>query len=128
MSSRGMRNANARNIDFGFLKGAVGFAPTTIPSDIDMVFEHNGHFLFGEWKAFGEGISVGQEIMLRKLATKPNCSVLKVEYHHGEDGLPIIKNFYRIKHNRFIRIGRGQEQFSKYVTKWWGLTHIKDCK
>ena len=121
MSSNGMNNPNARNIDFGFLKGLVGQAPTTIPSDIDMVFERKGSFLFGEWKYFGEGINQGQEIMLRKLADKPGVNVLKVNYRRGEDGLPIVLEFFRIKHNRFIRIGKGKEQFSKYVTKWWAL-------
>lgn len=52
-------------MDYGVLRGMIeGERPSTIPSDMDLLFEHKGHFVFGEWKGenlkgisekFGEG-------------------------------------------------------------------------
>ena len=45
-----MRNARATHVDFGFLRGVIGSNPNFMPSNIDMVLERKGSFLFGEWK------------------------------------------------------------------------------
>ena len=45
-----MRNAHATHVDFGFLRGVISSNPNFMPSNIDMVLERKGNFLFGEWK------------------------------------------------------------------------------
>lgn len=44
--------------------------------DIDGAVERNGHFLFIETKAEGEGIPFGQQIFYRTLCLFPRCHVL----------------------------------------------------
>ena len=58
-----MRNSQATHVDFGFLRGAIKSNPKVIPVNLDMVYEHKGHFLFAEWKRENEEIS-GEELAI----------------------------------------------------------------
>lgn len=57
------------------------FGSTKImPTDIDFMVERNGCFLVMEFKPEGKIISLGQDIMLKKLSAVPNFSVV-LAYH-----------------------------------------------
>ena len=64
----GMNNPEAEHVDFGFLRGIIKNKPKALPVNIDMLYEINGHFLIGEWKAANEKISEGQKIALKALS------------------------------------------------------------
>ena len=66
-----MRNSQAQHTDFGFLQGVIPSNPKFMPSNVDMMLERKGKFFIGEWKREGEQISMGQKILLRALASKP---------------------------------------------------------
>ena len=125
--SSALDNPYARNIDFGCLKGLIG---NILPSDLDMIVERNKNFLAGEWKYSdlqGTGVyettSIGQRIMLQNLALTPNFTVLRVFYKRDADDKLVIGVIERVKHGKFIRIGRGQEHFKRYYTHWWRIAN-----
>ena len=76
---KGMRDSNAKHIDFGFLKGCIKNNPKAMPSDLDMILERRGRFLVAEWKRTGEKLSIGQKIMLRELSLNAYFSVIVIE-------------------------------------------------
>ena len=45
-----MKNPNALHVDFNFLSNILEDKPLVLPSNIDMIYGINGHFLIGEWK------------------------------------------------------------------------------
>jgi len=71
-----MRNPNAPHVDFTPFLGMIESNPKFLPSNLDMVLERNGNFLIAEWKRPGEGIKVGQMILLEALARVPGFVVL----------------------------------------------------
>ena len=75
----GMRDSNAKHIDFGFLQGCIKDNPKAMPSDLDMILERRGRFLVAEWKRTGEKLSIGQKIMLRELSLNAYFSVIVIE-------------------------------------------------
>lgn len=60
----------------------AGLLPRGVrPSDIDQVLENDGAFLFIEFKRPDQTIPTGQRILMKRLATLPNCEVLLVRGH-----------------------------------------------
>lgn len=110
-----MRNKSAPHIDFEELTGLLG---KVVPSNLDMVYERKGTFLVGEWKRVGEKISLGQEILLKALASKRDFEVLIIN-GDTDDGMKVGK-FWRV--NRFgqsEQIGEGIDQLKDFIVDWY---------
>ena len=106
-----MRNKHAPHIDFTDLM--IG---KLCPSDIDMVLERKGHFLFGEWKRKGEEISEGQRIMLRALHKVPRVTVLIIE-GDTDDGM-VVNQFWQLADGKLSRMGGSVDELLSYVKDW----------
>jgi len=111
-----MRNSQATHVDFGFLRGAVKSNPKVIPVNLDMVYEHNGHFLFAEWKRENEEISEGQKILLRNLA-KLHTVLLIIG--HSDETSTEVKDFYWVRGLYMTHIGKGIDALKDYIDDWW---------
>jgi hypothetical protein len=110
-----MRDKYAPHVDFGELSGLLG---KVLPSNLDMVLERKGHFLFGEWKRDGEKISKGQEILLKALSGLPKTTVLVVS-GDTNNGMR-VERFWRILPNgSYADCGKGLIAFKDYITEWY---------
>jgi hypothetical protein len=110
-----MRDKYAPHVDFGELSGLLG---KILPSNVDMVLERKGHFLFGEWKRDGEKISKGQEILLKALSGLPKTTVLVIN-GDTENGMR-VERFWRILPNgSYADCGKGLIAFKDYITEWY---------
>ena len=110
-----MRNKEAPHIDFEELVGLLG---KVVPSNLDMVLERKGHFLFAEWKRDNEKVSKGQEILLKALSRVPNATVLIVN-GDTDDGMR-VDTFWRVLPNgNCIESGRGLIEFKDYIIDWY---------
>jgi len=115
-----MRDKYAPHVDFGELSGLLG---RILPSNVDMVLERKGHFLFGEWKRDGEKISKGQEILLKALSGFPKTTVLVVS-GDTENGMR-VERFWRILPNgSYADCGKGLIAFKDYITEWYLVADI----
>jgi len=112
-----MRNPDAKHIDFTELQGIIKSNPKFLPSNIDMVYERNGHFLVGEWKRPGEKISGGQRLLLHRLASHPHFKVLLI-VGDTDNGMK-IKEVYKLTANDVVKIGEGKEFFDDLVNSWY---------
>ena len=106
-----MRNRHAPHIDFTDLM--IG---KLCPSDIDMVLERKGWFLFGEWKRPGEEVSEGQRIMLRALHKVPRVTVLIIE-GDTDDGM-MVSNFWQLIEGKLVKMGDSVDSLRDYVKDW----------
>ena len=110
-----MRDRYAPHVDFGELSGLLG---KVLPSNVDMVLERKGHFLFGEWKRDGEKISKGQEILLKALSGLPKTTVLVVS-GDTDNGMR-VERFWRIlPDGSYTQSGKGLIEFKDYITEWY---------
>lgn len=110
-----MRDKYAPHVDFGELSGLLG---KVLPSNLDMVLERKGHFLFGEWKRDGEKISKGQEILLKALSRLPNATVLVI--NGDTDNRMRVGRFWRITPDGgYVESGKGLIEFKDYITEWY---------
>ena len=110
-----MRDKYAPHVDFGELSGLLG---KVLPSNVDMVLERKGHFLFGEWKRDGEKISKGQEILLKALSGLPKTTVLVVS-GDTDNGMR-VERFWRIlPDGSYADCGKGLIAFKDYITEWY---------
>jgi len=110
-----MRDKYAPHVDFGELSGLLG---KVLPSNLDMVLERKGHFLFGEWKRDGEKISKGQEILLKALSGLPKTTVLVIN-GDTENGMR-VERFWRIlPSGGYVESGKGLISFKDYITEWY---------
>ena len=110
-----MRDKYAPHVDFGELSGLLG---KVLPSNLDMVLERKGHFLFGEWKRDGEKISKGQEILLKALSGLPKTTVLVVS-GDTDNGMR-VERFWRIlPDGSYADCGKGLIAFKDYITEWY---------
>jgi hypothetical protein len=110
-----MRDKYAPHVDFGELSGLLG---RILPSNVDMVLERKGHFLFGEWKRDGEKISKGQEILLKALSGLPRATVLVI--NGDTDNGMRVERFWRILPNgSYADCGKGLIAFKDYITEWY---------
>ena len=113
-----MRNPNAKHTDFTDLIGVIPSNLKLLPSNLDMVIERFGHFLIGEWKRPSEKISMGQEILLKRLATKDDFVVLLIE-GDTDDGM-VVNNIEAInKDGTRIHIGTTKEELKKFIRFWY---------
>jgi len=110
-----MRNKEAPHIDFEELVGLLG---KVVPSNLDMVLERKGHFLFAEWKRDNEKVSKGQEILLKALAELPQNTVLIV--NGDTDNGMRVDSFWRVlPDGRCIKSGNGLIEFKDYIIEWY---------
>ena len=110
-----MRDKYAPHVDFGELSGLLG---KVLPSNLAMVLERKGHFLFGEWKRDGEKISKGQEILLKALSGLPKTTVLVVS-GDTDNGMR-VERFWRIlPDGSYTQSGKGLIEFKDYITEWY---------
>jgi hypothetical protein len=110
-----MRDKYAPHVDFGELSGLLG---KVLPSNLDMVLERKGHFLFGEWKRDGEKISKGQEILLKALSGLPKTTVLVI--NGDTDNGMRVERFWRIlPDGSYTQSGKGLIEFKDYITEWY---------
>jgi hypothetical protein len=111
-----MRNANASHVDFGFLRGMIPSNPHFMPSNIDMIVERKGKFIFGEWKREGEKISAGQKILL--LALSKIHTVLLIT-GHVDDDVHISKVQVVTCNGKLNMIGESKEALIQYLQDWY---------
>lgn len=113
-----MRNPDAKHTDFADLIGVIPSNPKLLPSNLDMVIERFGHFLIGEWKRPNEKISMGQEILLKRLATKEDIVVLLIE--GDTDNGMVVNNIEAInKDGTLIHIGTSTEALKNFIRFWY---------
>jgi len=110
-----MRNKEAPHIDFEELNGLLG---KVVPSNLDMVLERKGHFLFAEWKRDNEKVSKGQEILLKALSRVPNATVLIVN-GDSDDGMRVDRFWRVLPNGNCIESGRGLIEFKDYIIDWY---------
>ena len=113
-----MRNAFAKHVDFGFLRGAIKDNPKAIPVNLDMVYEHKSNFLFAEWKRENEEISIGQKILLKNLAKQHHCTVLLI-IGYSDENYTEVNDFYVIRGDYMRRVGNGIDALKTYINSWW---------
>ncbi len=114
----GMRNSNAKFVDFGFLSGMIP-GKNILPTNLDMVVCKDGRkFLVGEWKHDNEPMSLGQKIVLKGLAAQENFTVLVI-YGHSDDEWTQVGKFYQVSKDKLIYIDHGREALKSYINTWW---------
>ena len=112
-----MRNAHATHVDFGFLRGIIRDNPNFMPSNIDMVLERKGNFLFGEWKREDEEIKQGQKILLKQLAWLHRV-LLITGYVDTEPHITLIQEILPTNGNLKV-IGKSVEDLKNYIQNWY---------
>lgn len=112
-----MRNAHATHVDFGFLRGAIPNNPHFMPSNIDMVLERKGSFLFGEWKREDEEIKTGQKILLKELAWIHRV-LLITGYVDTEPHITLIQEVLPTTGNLKV-VGKSTADLIKYIQDWY---------
>ncbi len=109
-----MRNPLAVHIDFTDL---IGLMDKRLPSNIDMMLEHHGHFLVGEWKREHEQISMGQQILLKQLAKVPRFTVLII-VGNTDDGIYVSKVWQLRYDESWSLVGNSVKDFKDYLVQW----------
>lgn len=112
-----MRNARATHVDFGFLMGVIGSNPNFMPSNIDMVLERKGSFLFGEWKREDEEIKQGQKILLKELAWIHRV-LLITGYVDDAPHITLIQEVLPATGNLKV-VGKSVADLMKYIQDWY---------
>ena len=117
-----MRNPDAKHIDFGFLKGIIDSNPAFLPSNIDMVLERKGRFMFGEWKREDEEIKKGQKVLLSKLAT--HHTVILITGHVDDDAH--VSAIHRVNANHTLSaIGNSKSDLIEFIQNWYDAIEKK---
>lgn len=112
-----MRNPKAGHIDFGFLRGVISSNPNFMPSNIDMVLERNGSFLFGEWKREDEEMKQGQKRLLKELAWT-NRVILITGYVDTQPHISLIQEVLPTTGNLKV-VGKSVADLMKYIRDWY---------
>ena len=112
-----MRNAHATHVDFGFLRGIIRDNPNFMPSNIDMVLERKGNFLFGEWKREDEEIKTGQKILLKELAWIHRV-LLITGYVDTEPHITLIQEVLPTTGNLKV-VGKSVADLISYIQNWY---------
>lgn len=116
MTSKAMRNSEAKHIDYGFMKGVI--SENFMPSNIDGILERNGQFIVMEWKREGEKFSKGQEILLRALSKTP-CFTLLIITGDTDNGINFKSCWvYNKKGEAEIKYTE-YDDFIKYLKFWY---------
>ena len=111
-----MRNTHAKHVDFGFLRGIIRNNPNFMPSNIDMVLERKGNFLFGEWKRPDEEIKQGQKILLKELAWVHRV-LLITGYVDTEPHISLIQQV--LPNGTLKLLGKSPADLIKYIQDWY---------
>jgi len=111
-----MRNAHATHVDFGFLRGIISSNPNFMPSNIDMVLERKGMFLFGEWKREDEEIKTGQKILLKELAWIHRV-LLITGYVDNQPHISLIQQV--LPNGNLKVVGKSVADLIKYIQDWY---------
>ena len=119
-----MRNPDAKHTDFTDLIGIIPSNPKLLPSNLDMVIERFGQFLVGEWKRPNEKISLGQEILLKRLATKEDFVVLLIE-GDTDDGMVVNCVEAYTKEGSTVHIGDDVKALKGFIKFWYEHTEKK---
>ena len=118
MQERAMKNPKAVHIDFFKFKGMIESSPKALPCNIDMIIERKEKFLVGEWKRDKEEISLGQKILLRKLAKQPQFIVLVITGHTDDEA--VVTSFGRVtKFGAFKHLGNSIDELKDFMTRWY---------
>jgi hypothetical protein len=112
-----MRNENASHVDFGFMRGMIPANPFFMPSNIDMIIERKGKFIFGEWKREGEQMKLGQKILLMSLA-KHHTVLLITGYSQGNE-TEVSKLQVVTCNGKLNLIGNKKEDLITYLQDWY---------
>jgi hypothetical protein len=120
-----MRNPDAKHINFEFLQGFIEDSPKVIPSNIDMVLERYGHFIFGEWKRENEQMGEGQKILLRNLAKLPNITVLIIT-GHTDNGMNVSNIQKLTTDSRLKVVGKSAKDLKKFMSEWYANALYED--
>jgi hypothetical protein len=120
-----MRNPDAKHINFEYLQGFIEDSPKVIPSNIDMVLERFGHFIFGEWKRENEQMGEGQKILLRNLAKLPNTTVLIIT-GHTDNGMHVSSIQKLTTESTLKTVGNSAKDLKKFMTEWYAEAMYKD--
>ena len=119
-----MKNPNALHVDFNFLTNVLEEKPFVLPSNIDMIYGINGHFLIGEWKKQGEEIKKGQKILLKSLHKEKNFTVLLIEGFSTKEET-VVNKFYQVSSNELIYLGNSTESLKSYIKTWYNtIKHL----
>lgn len=113
-----MRNPDAKHTDFADLIGVIPSNPKLLPSNLDMVIERFGQFLIGEWKRPSEKISLGQEILLKRLASKEDFVVLLIE-GDTDDGMVVNRIEAITKDGSLTHIGDDVNALKGFIKFWY---------
>ena len=116
MYQKGMRNPKAQHVDFGFLKGIISSNPNFMPSNIDMVLERHGNFLFGEWKRQDEEMSIGQKRLLKELAWSHRV-LLITGYVDEKPHIELIQQITPVGTLKVV--GKSPADLMKYIQDWY---------
>lgn len=111
-----MRNAHASHVDFGFLRGFIPSNPHFMPSNIDMVLERRGVFLFGEWKREDEDIKQGQKMLLTALAWHHTVIII-TGYVDDKPHIGLIQKVTPT--GNLTLVGEGEEDLINFLTGWY---------
>ena len=115
----GMRDSNAKHIDFGFLQGCIKDNPKAMPSDLDMILERKGRFLVAEWKRTGEKLSIGQKIMLRELSLNAYFSVIVIEGYSLSNSTE-VKDIYFFRNGKLEKTNyKGIDGLKDFINRWY---------
>jgi len=111
-----MRNPKAKHVDFGFLRGFIPGNPKFMPSNIDMVLERKGVFLFCEWKREDEEISQGQKILLTNLAWHHTVIII-TGYVDTKPHIGLIQKVTPT--GNLTVVGQGKDDLINFLTGWY---------
>ena len=113
--SQGMRNRFASHINFSFLKGFIESNPHVMPSNIDMVLERKGKFLFGEWKRPDENMNLGQEILLQKLAKIYTVLIITGDTDNGVN----VSRIQQLDGTGLWDVGKNADDLKRILGNWY---------
>ena len=114
-----LRNPYAEHTDFSDLYGIIESNPKVLPSNLDMIYERNGHFLVGEWKNPDESFGGGQDIMLKAMAKNPKFTVIKVCGYSANAKLTVYDIHYLNENGTWLMAGQGLERLKQFIRNWY---------
>lgn len=84
-------------------------------SNVDLIIERHKEFLIIEFKGPTEKVSLGQNIMLRALASKPGFEIWLYEWTESEGWLLWTVSETSI---HYLLLGHGREALNGYIKAW----------
>lgn len=124
-----LRNPMVQLVDFNDLNGCIESNLKFAPSDIDMIYERNGHFLVGEWKKPEEALTAnsGQEILLKALASNERFTVLKIIGYSDPNRKLVVEKVDRLRKNgtwqTLHAVGDGVPRLREIIQKWYAVVN-----